>query len=325
MYNSKKSLAIFLIVFFVIWTLLVKDGISQETYPNRPITMVVVFGPGMIDTVMRVLCKAAEKELGQPIIIENRAGAAGTIGTNYLLKSKPDGYTLGAVGTGNRTIQPHLKKLAYNPLTDIVDITTVIRYDYGIAVRIDAPWNTFQDIITYARNNPGKFTYATAGYGITQHICMERIAMKEGIKWTLVPFKSGTESVTACLGGHTNATVPGSVDLLPHIKAGRLKLLLTLDEKRWNSLPTVPNILERYDFAAKSYFAISVPKGVPQHIIKKVENAFNNAKKDPFFIKTLNTFLVDVGTMSGKEFSEWWREEYYTMGEVIRALGLQER
>jgi tripartite-type tricarboxylate transporter receptor subunit TctC len=288
--------------------------------------MVVVFGPGMIDTVMRVLCKAAEKELGQPIMIENKAGAAGTIGTNYVLKAKPDGYTLGALGTGAYTIHPHLKKLAYDPLTEALDITTVIRYAFGIAVRKDAPWNSYEEIITYARNNPGKFTYATAGYGIPQHICMERIALKERIKWTLVPFKAGGESVIACLGGHTDATVQGPVDILPQVKAGKLKLLLAIDEKRWGALPQVPAILEKgYDFCTRTYFSVSAPKGVPENIVKKVEAAFNKAKKDPSYIQTLDTFMVDVGTMSGKEYSDWWKKEYYIMQEVVKTLGLEDR
>jgi tripartite-type tricarboxylate transporter receptor subunit TctC len=322
----KKAWIGSMIAFFLLSALGVKDGVSQEAYPNRPVTMVVIFGPGMIDTVMRVLCKPAEKELGQPIMIENKPGAAGTIGTNYVLKAKPDGYTLGAVGTGNCTIHPHLKNLAYNPLTDVVDVVTVIRYPFGIAVRKDAPWNTFEEVIAYAKNNPGQFTYATAGYGIVQHICMERIALQEGIKWTVVPFKSGAESVASCLGGHTNATVQGPLDVIPHIKAGKLKLLLAIDGKRWGALPQVPNILEKgYNFFANSYFAVSTPKGVPENILKKVGEAFSKAKKDPSFLQTLETFSVEAPTMSGKEYTEMWKKEYYTMSEVIKTLGLQEK
>lgn len=326
MYRLKRSLAVIFVVPLLVSFLVVIGAYAQDAYPNRPVTMVVTFGPGMIDTVTRVLCKAAEKDLGQPIVIENKPGAAGTIGTNYLAKSKPDGYTLGSIGLGSCTIHPHLKNLAYNPLTDIVDITTIIRYPFGISVKRDAPWNSLEDIIAYARKNPGKFRYATAGYGIPQHICMERIALQEGIKWTLVPFKSGSESIISCLGGHTDATLQGPVDAMPQIRAGKLKLLLAIDEKRWGYLPDVPNILEKgYKFFANSYFSVSVPKGVPDRIIKKVEEVFNKAKKDPAFIQTLETFAVDVGTMNGKEYSTMWKKEYQEMKDVIKTLGLQDK
>jgi tripartite-type tricarboxylate transporter receptor subunit TctC len=228
------------------------------------------------------------------------------------------------VGTGAITIHPHMKKLPYNPLTDVKDIIPVIRYNVGIVVRKDAPWNTFEDIIAYSKNNPGKFTFATAGIGVPQHICMERIAMKEKIKWTHIPFKSGPESVLACLGGNTDATVQGSVDVLPYIEAGKFKLLLAIDEKRWKCLPNVPNIYEKgYDFSSNTYFAISGPKGIPESIGKKLENAFSKAKKDPSFIQTLERFKVDEATMSAKEYEDFWRKEYYVMEEVIKTLGLQ--
>jgi tripartite-type tricarboxylate transporter receptor subunit TctC len=326
MYSQRRNFSkLFLIVIFLITAFLVRDGISSEPYPNRPITVVYGFGAGgMADTILRILCKAAEKELGQPIIVENKPGAGGTIGTNYVLKSNPDGYTLGMLGTGHYTIHPHMKKLPYNPLTDVLDIVPVFRYNYGINVRKDAPWNTFEDIIVYSKNNPGKFAFATAGIGLSQHICMERIAMKEKIKWTHIPFKSGPESVLACLGRNADATVQGSADVLPYIEAGKLKLVLAIDEKRWKCLPNVPNIYEKgYDFSAITYFAISGPKGIPESILKKIEGAFGRAKKDPSFIQTLERFKLDEATMSAKEYEDFWRREYYAMEEVIKTLGLQ--
>jgi tripartite-type tricarboxylate transporter receptor subunit TctC len=280
----------------------------------------------MSDTITRVVCKAAEKELGQPIIVENKPGAGGTIGVSYALKAKPDGYTLGLPMTSAYIIQPQMRQLSYNPLTDAVDITTIFRYNFGLAVRTDAPWKNFEELIAYARNNPGKFTYACAGVGVGQHICMERVAMQEKIKWTQVPFKSGVEAVAACLGGHTDAVVQGSVDEIPHIKAGKLKLLLTLDDKRWPGFPAVPSILEKgYNFYVISYMCLNAPKGVPEPIIRKLEVAFDKAKRDPSFIGTLETFQVETGNLSGKEYSDLWRSKYDEMGKVIKSLGLQEK
>jgi tripartite-type tricarboxylate transporter receptor subunit TctC len=311
--------------FIILLGLLSGVSPAAEVYPSRPITVVNTWGPGMSDTIARIICRAAEKELGQPIIVENKPGAGGAIGMNYVLKAKPDGYTLGVPMTSAYVIHPHIRKLQYNPLTDTVDITTIFKYNFGIAVKADAPWNTYEDVIAYARNNPGKFTYSTAGVGVTQHICMEQIAMKEGIKWTQVPFKSGSEAVVACLGGTANAVVQGSVDEIPHLQAGKLKLLLTLEDKRWRDFPDVPTITEKgYNFYAMSFMCLNAPKGVGESIVNKLEAAFNKAKKDPVFMETLRKFHVEVGHLNGKEYSELWRSKYEEMGKVIKLLGISE-
>jgi tripartite-type tricarboxylate transporter receptor subunit TctC len=326
MYILKRSFSkVFFIVIFSMTALLIRDGLSQELYPNRPVTMVVPWGAGgMSDTITRVFAKVAEKELGQPIIVENKPGAGGSIGVNYVLKSKPDGYTLGVPQTSAYIIQPHVKKLPYNPLTDAIDIIAHVSNLLGFAVRADAPWNTFEDVIKYARNNPGKFTYACAGIGTTQHICMERIAMKEGIKWTAVPFKSGAEATIAFVGGHTDGVAQTPIEMLPHKE--KMKFLLSLGDKRWPDFPNIPNTVEKgYNFYAMAYSAINAPKGVPEFIIKKLEGIFDKTRKDPSFIEAMGKLRTEICTLSGKEYSELWRKEYYEMGKVIKILGLEEK
>jgi len=194
----------------------------------------------------------------------------------------------------------------------------------GFAVRLDGPWNTFEDVIAYARNNPGKFTYACAGIGTTQHICMEQIAIKEGIKWTAIPFKSGAEAVVAFLGGNTNGVVQTNMDMLPHQK--KFRFLLSLSDKRWPDFSNVPSILEKgYNFWAMAYSSIVAPKGMPEPIIKKLEGVFDRAKKDPSFVEAMGKLGVEIPTLSGKEYSDLWRSKYDEMGKVIKILGLQEK
>lgn len=322
----KKLLKLFGVGVLLTAILGVDFASAQESYPNRPITMVVWSTAGMGDTVTRILCKNAEKELGQPVVIETKPGAAGAIGINHVVRSKPDGYTLGMAVTSNYVINPHIRKIPYDTLTAITDILTVVKYNFGLAVKADAPWNTFEDVIAYAKKNPDKFTYACAGVGVTQHICMERIAMKEGIKWTVVPFKSGGESVMACLGGHTDAVVQGSIDELPHIKAGKLKMLLSLDGSRWPDVPNVPQILEKgYNFTAMSYISYMAPKGIPEPIRQKLEDVFKKAMEDPSFTEVMKQFNVQSTFMSGKEYSALWRSQYDEMGKVVKVLGLVEK
>ncbi len=326
MYIAQNSLSRgFFGAIILIMAFLASNALSQEPYPNRPVTVVVPWGPGQTDAIARIICKAAEKELGQPILVENRAGAAGALGANYVFKSKPDGYTLGIIVSSTYLVIPHLRKVPYNPLTDSIEITTIMESNLGLAVKTDAPWKTFKDIIAFARNNPGKFSYACAGIGVSQHICMERVAMQEGIKWTVVPFKAGGEAVVACLGGHTHAVTQGGSDIFPHIKAGKMKVLLTLGNKRWPAFPDVPSILEAgYNFYSMSYTCLSAPKGVPEPIIRKLEDAFNKAKRQPASMEALKKFQVEPSHLSGKAYSDLWRSKYEEMGKVIKAMGIKE-
>ena len=322
----KKLLRIFGLEVLFIAILIIGSVWAQGSFPSRPITMVVWSTAGMGDTVTRVMCKNAEKDLGQPIIIETKPGAAGAIGINYVVQSKPDGYTLGMAVTSNYIINPHIRKLSYDTLTSITDILAVCKYNFGLAVRADAPWNTYEEVIAYAKKNPEKFTYACAGIGVTQHITMERIAMKEGIKWTAVPFKSGGEAVIACLGGHTDAVAQGSIDEVPHIKAGKLKMLLSLDGSRWPDVPNAPTITEKgYNFTAMSYISYLGPKGIPDPIRQRLENAFKKAIEDPSFTEVMNQFNVQSTFMSGKEYSALWRSQYDEMGKMVKTLGLVEK
>ncbi len=326
--NMHRSLSkVFFVTLFIpfIMCLVVKDGLSAEQYPTKPVTVVVTWGPGMSDTISRSICKAAEKYLGQPIIVVNKPGAAGTIGMNYIAKAKPDGYTLGVPVSSAYVIHPHRRKVAYNAFTDIIDIATIFKYNFALAVRADAPWNTFEEVVEYARKNPYRFTYGGAGVGVPQHITMEQIAMKEGVKFTYVPFQTGPKATAACLGGHTSAVAQGSVNLLPHLEAGKLKLLLTLDDRRWPAFPNVPNILEKYDFCGFSYMSLVAPKGVSESIIKKLQDVFSKAKKDPSFIAVLKKYQVEPGDLSGEEYSKLWRSRYDEMGKIIKALGLQQK
>jgi tripartite-type tricarboxylate transporter receptor subunit TctC len=322
-----KLLRIVPIVIFMVIGLWIYNGLSSETYPDRPVTMVVPWGAGgMTDSIARAICKAAEKELGQVIVVENKAGGSGVIGLNYVLNSKPDGYTLVMTTTSSYFMVPYTHGVPYKPLTDITDIVPICKFDFGLAVRSDSSWNTYEDVIKYAKNNPGKFTYATAGVGVTQHICLERIAIKEGIKWTMVPFKSGAEAVTACLGGHTDGVSQGSLELLPYINARKLRFLLSLNDFRWKSVPNVPNILEKgYDFYAWSFISVLGPKGLSEAIRQKVEDAFSKAKKDPSFVEIMNKFKIEASTMSGKEHASFWRSRYDEMGKVLDALGLKKK
>lgn len=322
----KRSLIGVLIGVFCVQLFWVGLASSSETYPSKPITMVLPVSAGMSDTLMRVICKVAEKDLGQAIIIDNKTGGGGSIAVNNVLKSKPDGYTVGMAVTGFFISMPQMLDLPYNVFTDTTDILAICKYNFALCVKADAPWNTFEDVLAYAKMNPGKFTYANFGTGMSQQICMERIALKEGIKWTQIPFKSGGEAVIACLGGHADAVAQGSVDSLPHLKSGKLKMLLALDNERWPEFPTVPHVMEKgYDFYAFSFISLYGPKGLPESIRQRLEDVFKKAMEDPSFTKVVKQFGLMPTFKSGKDYSALWRSYYDETGKVLKAIGLIEK
>ena len=328
MFQSKNRVSkLVLVAILFIVAFCAKEGLSAEIYPDRPITLVNGWqAGGMHDTLSRLLSRAAEKELGQPIINENKTGAAGVIAKSFVLKSKPDGYTLGTTITATYIVQPQIRKTPYDPFTDVTDIMTFAKYNNGICVRPDSQWKSIEDVIAYSKSNPGKFTYAHPGVGMMPHIVLEQFTMKEGIKWTGVPFKGGPDAVNAAIGGHVDSVVMGTGDLIPQIKAGKLRLLLIISENRWPEVPDVPTILEKgHDFYVLSYMGIYGPKGLPETIRQKLEGVFKNAMKDPSFQEMLKRYYIQEAYLGGKEYSEKWRAMYPPMGKILNTLGLVEK
>ena len=300
-----------------------ENGLSQESYPTKPITMIIDMLPGgQKDTMTRAICKAAEKDLGQPIICENKPGAGGAMGKTYVVKSKPDGYTIGVATTATNINVPHMQKVPYDPLTDLTEIMVFMKYTHGLIVKADGRWNSFGEVLAYARNNPWKFTIGIAGIGVTEHIVLERIAMKEGIKWSFVPFKSGAEVLLATLGGHVNSGGLGPADSVQQITAGQLKLILALNNVGWPIAPNAPTVLEKYGFWGMSFTSVYGPKGLPESVRERLQNAFKKAMDDPSFVETAKSLDVVTFYMSGKDYDKLWRSHYDEMGKIIRDLGL---
>jgi tripartite-type tricarboxylate transporter receptor subunit TctC len=289
--------------------------------------MVIWGGPGGAqDIITRSLCKVAEKELGQPIICENKTGASGTIGINYVVRSKPDGYTLGCTTTSTYIASPHLYKLPYDVLKDTVDIIAFGKAVHALCTKTDGPWKTYEEIVAFAKENPGKFTYGNPGAGTVQNISLQYLAIKEGFKWTGIPHKSNMESVAVCLGGHINSALGGPVDVNEFVKEGKLRLIMVLDDVRWREFPNIPTIIEKgCEFFTPSRYSLFGPKDLPENIRRNLENIFRNAVRDPSFVKFAESFQMDLPILGGKEYSDLWRSRYDAMGKVIKTLGLGEK
>jgi len=298
---------------------------AQDAYPSRPIHVFVGATAGALDTMTRKLFAAVEKELGQPIVVENKPGAGQALSFGLVTKAKPDGYTLGVTTTSLLTNVPHMQKTTFDVFNDSVDVMAFCRYSQVLAVGAQTPWKTFDELIAWAKKNPGQFRYAVSGPGVAMHIAMEQIAMQEGIDWLAVPYRGGGgDAVAAALGGHTEGVAQSPLETGAHIKAGKLRPLLVLTDSRVPEMPDVPTILEKgYKFTATTYMSVFGPAGLPEPIRQKLEAALKKAMQDPEYIAAAQTFQLEPVFMGGKEYRKYWEPKYAEMGKVVRALKLE--
>jgi tripartite-type tricarboxylate transporter receptor subunit TctC len=297
---------------------------GQEKYPVKPINFLIGFpAGGTTDVCARPLVNAASKTLGQPIVVVNKPGGASAVAVATLKNEKPDGYTIGILGSG-AVLSQHMRKVPYDTAKDFTPIMQYAVYLYGLVVQSDSPWKTFKEFIEYARNNPGKIRYSTAGPGSPQHLVMERLALKEKVKWTHIPFPGGGPAVTALLGGHVEATSQ-TTEWKAHVESGRLRLLAVYGEKRMIDFPNVPTLLELgYDISAASLISIAGPKGISPQIVEILHGAFKKAMEDPDFIKASRQLDQPQIYRSPEDLGKHLVKMNEEVGALVRSLGLRE-
>jgi len=290
-------------------------------YPDKPITMYAVFAPGgSLDSSARALCAAAEKILGQPIVIVTKAGGAGTVGAGVLASDKPDGYTLAAATTSTVAIVPLRRKVPFKPLADFTFVFGYIAPSSGIQVLPDSPFKTFKDLVEYAKKNPGKIKYSSAGAGTPMHLAMAYVGKEENIQWIHVPYKGSANAGTACLGGHVDVVSSGELNLA---LTKQLRAIATHTEERIPQLPEVPTLMELgYDFFNETKFGIFGPAGMDPAVIKKLEDAFAVAVDDPKFKDVAYKFTLTPVKMKSKEFTQYTNNLWDVMTERLTKAGL---
>ena len=298
--------------------------VTAADFPAKAVTLIVPWAAGgSTDTCMRVLAENAAKHLGQPVIVENKPGGGGTVGpATMAATAKPDGYTLSQIPLGVFRL-PHTMKTTWDPLTDFTYIIQLTGYTYGIVVKKDAPWKTLKDLLDFAKANPGKVTYATPGVGVMQHVTMEKLASKEGIKWIHVPQKGGIEVITATLGGHVMVGAETS-GWAPQVESGDLRLLAVWTEQRTKKWPDVPTLKELgYDIVAYSPFGIAGPKGMAPQVVKILHDAFKKAMDEPSFQKILESYYMIPFYKNSEDYTKFAQELYTEEKENAEILGLK--
>lgn len=324
--DKRKTLLWLTAIFsFAIGMQLIPGFVSaEEKYPTKPINFLIGFpAGGTTDVCARPLVAAASKILGQPIVVVNKPGGASAVAVATLKMEKPDGYTIGIMGSG-ALLSQHMRKVPYDTAKDFTPVMQYAVYLYGLVVRPDSPWNTFKEFIGYAKANPGKIRYSTAGPGSPQHLVMERLALKEKIKWTHIPFEGGAPAVSALLGGHVEACSQ-TTEWKKQVEAGRLRLLAVYGEKRMIDFPDVPTLLELgYEIVAPSLICIAGPKGLLPQIVETLHGAFKKAMEDPDFIRVSRQLDQPTIYRGPQELTKHVVKMNEEVGALITSLGLRQ-
>jgi tripartite-type tricarboxylate transporter receptor subunit TctC len=300
-------------------------GAAAQQFPTKAITLICPWpAGGSTDITMRALAEATAKHLGQPIIVENRPGAGGTLGAVALTNARPDGYTLSQIPLSVFRV-PHITKTNYDPLADITYIVGVSGYTFGVVVRSDAPWKTWEEYVGYAKANPDKVSYGTPGANTSLHITMEEIGFKQGIRWVHVPYKGNAENMTALLGGHIVSSAD-STGWGAHVDAGKMRLLVTWGAKRTKRWPDVPTLKELgYDIVSNSPYGIGGPKGMDPQVVKILHDAFKKGMEDPAHLAALEKYDQELAYMSTEEYTRYARETFAAERATMARLKAQSK
>lgn len=295
-----------------------------QSWPARPIVFIVPWPAGSTsDNVMRVLVKVAAEQLGQSIVVENKAGVSGMLGVQAMASAKPDGYTIGQVPL-SVTRFSQVGVLKADPRKDLTPIARVAGLTFGIVVRPESPFKTMRELLAFAKANSGKLTYGSAGVGNQTHIGMEIIQHAAAVEFTHVPFKGGNEATQALMGGHIDM-VADSSGWAPLVQQGRLRLLCVWGEQRLKRFPDVPTMRELgYDVNISAPGGIAAPVGIPVEVEARLVAAFRVATLSPEFQAAVDRFDMPVMYQGPADYRRTLEQSWAEETRLIDTLKLRE-
>lgn len=300
---------------------------AATDWPNKGITLIATYAAGgSADTRMRLLARKLTDKLGQPVVVENKGGAGGVIGTSVIAKATPDGYTIGSGNMAPLAVNPSLmNKLPYDPVKDIAPIILIESSPLVLSVANSLPVKNLSELIALAKKEPGKLTFGSSGIGGAHHLSGEMFREIAGLNITHVPYKGGAPAATDLMAGHLSMMFEMGYSALPSIQAGKIRPLAVTSKTRLGILPDVPTMAESGvpDFESYNWQGIIGPAGIPAPIIAKLNKVLNEILQDPDVIKA----IADTGSQSRggspEEFTQFIASERAKWAKVIQAAGVK--
>ena len=309
----------------LVWLVCLAHAASAQSYPNRPIHIVAPFpAGGGYDFLSRLLAPEMTRSFGQPVIVENKSGANGNIGTDAVAKSAPDGYTLLMGGNSPLALNVALYALPYDPVKDFAPISRVATQPNLLAAHPSVPVSSLAELIDYARANPGKLTYGSAGNGSPQHLAAELLKRMAGIELVHVPYKGAAPNAQALLAGEISIAFNIILLPLPHVQSGRLTGLALASAKRSPLAPGLPTMTELgYPIDIDTWYGLVAPAGTPAEIIAKLNTEVVRILSLPELSERTRSQGIELGASTPEEFAAFLRADIARWGKAIRETGIK--
>ena len=299
---------------------------QAQAWPNKPIRLVIPFPPGNTTDIMaRLMAPRMAERLGQPVIVENRPGASGMLGLDFVARSAPDGYTFAAGQGGNLAVLPHTSKsVPYDALKDFTPIAVSTANYLVVVGATGAPFKNLVEMIAWARANPGKLTVASNGEGGFPHLIFEQLRMMAGFSFNHIPYKGSAQIATELMGGQVMAGVDGVTGLTPHIKSGRINLLAVTSKARTPQWPDAPAAAEAVPgYESGGWFGWVGPAGMPREVVARLNDEINRAMRSPDIVEKLTAAGLTMVYESPEYFAQLIRSEHAKYGKLVKAIGFK--
>ena len=306
--------------------MIVAGVVSGQNFPNRPVTLTVGFAPGGgADTAARIIARKLGENIGQSVVVENKAGAGGNIAAQHIATAPPDGYTIHLTSVGPMAVAPHLvKTLPYYPKRDIAPITMGVVFPNVFVVPSGVPAKTLAEFVAMAKQRPGKLTYGSSGVGGAGHLAGELFKERAGIDVLHVPYKGGGPAMTDLLGGRLDMYVGVPSTVGPHVDAGKLRALATTGAKRTSMMPNVPTVAESGypGFEAINWYAFVAPARTPKDLLDFWNRELTKALNDPKIVAELAKDGLDPAPGTRDELAQYIERESLKWGKIVREANI---
>ena len=301
-------------------------AVLAQSYPSRPVKVIVPFPPGdAADILSRLIGPKMAERMGQPVIVENRAGASGQIGLEVLKNAAADGYTIGVGQGGNLVVAPHTyKKLPYDPLKDFVAVAIIATNYLAVVANPGVPFKSAAEMIAWAKANPGRMTLATNGEGGFPHLAFEHLAVMGGFKFQHIPYKGAAQIITDVMGGQVQLGIGAYTSLSPHVLSGRVRLIAVTNPVRVPNKPELPIFAEAVPgYDSRGWFGYVAPAATPREIVARLNDEINRAMKLPDVSEKMIAAGLIIVTEPPEFFGDMIRSDYAKYGKLARDIGFK--